>query len=117
MGNKINQINLDKLQFNNQGLIPAIAQDYQSKQVLMLAWMSLASLQQTIATGYATYFSRSRQQIWVKGATSSHYQIVKQISIDCDYDCLLLLVEQQGPACHTGSISCFTASPPVYNKL
>lgn len=89
------------------GLIPAIAQDKTSGKVLMLAWMSEASLEQTISTGQATYWSRSRNELWVKGATSGNTQEVISISIDCDGDAILLIVNQSGPACHTGEVSCF----------
>ncbi len=99
--------NLKNLKFNEQGLIPAIAQDASSGQVLMLAWMNEESLKLTIATGFATYFSRSRGKIWKKGETSGHVQKVVRVSADCDFDCILLQVEQTGPACHTGEKSCF----------
>lgn len=99
--------NLKNLKFNEQGLIPAIAQDASSQQVLMLAWMNEESLKLTIATGFATYFSRSRGKIWKKGETSGHVQKVVRVSVDCDLDCILLTVEQTGPACHTGEKSCF----------
>ena len=92
---------------SNGGLVPAITQDAQSGKVLMLAWMSEASLEQTIQTGKATYWSRSRNEIWIKGATSGNSQKVVSISIDCDGDAILLQVIQSGPACHTGEPSCF----------
>ena len=98
---------LNKLKFNEQGLIAAIAQDYNSNQILMQAWMSKESLQQTLETGFATYFSRSRGSLWKKGETSGNLQKVKEIFTDCDFDSILLKVEQQGPACHTGATSCF----------
>ena len=88
-------------------LIPAIAQDAQTGEVLMLAYMNLESLAQTLATGRATYWSRSRNELWVKGATSGHTQEVVSISLDCDGDALLLKVNQVGAACHTGDKSCF----------
>lgn len=88
-------------------LIPAIAQDSETGEVLMLAYMSHQSLAITIATGKATYFSRSRDELWEKGATSGHTQNVKSIAVDCDGDSLLLKVEQVGAACHTGDRSCF----------
>ena len=90
-----------------KGLIPAIAQDAKSNQVLMLAWMNEASLLMTISTKRATYFSRSRNQIWVKGETSGHFQEVVDIFFDCDGDSILLKVNQIGNACHTGTLSCF----------
>jgi phosphoribosyl-AMP cyclohydrolase len=88
-------------------LIPTIAQDAQSGEVLMLAYMNRASLVQTLATGRATYWSRSRDELWVKGATSGHTQEVVAISLDCDGDALLLKVNQVGAACHTGERTCF----------
>lgn len=89
------------------GLLPCIVQDVKSKEVLMLAYMNEESLQKTIDTKLGTYFSRSRNQLWIKGETSGHYQHVKEIRIDCDEDTILLLVEQVGAACHTGHHSCF----------
>ena len=88
-------------------LIPAIAQDAQTGEVLMLAYMNRESLAQTLATGKATYWSRSRSELWVKGATSGHTQEVVSISLDCDGDALLLKVNQVGAACHTGDKTCF----------
>jgi len=88
-------------------LIPTIAQDAQSGEVLMLAYMNRASLVQTLATGRATYWSRSRDELWVKGETSGHTQEVVAISLDCDGDALLLKVNQVGAACHTGERTCF----------
>ena len=89
------------------GLVPVIVQEASSKDVLMLAYMNEESLRQTIETGIATYYSRSRQGLWVKGETSGHYQYVKEIKIDCDEDTILLIVDQVGAACHTGAHSCF----------
>lgn len=90
------------------GLIPAIAQDYQSGEVLMLAYMNKAAWEQTLESGKATYYSRSRNTLWVKGLTSGNLQIVKEIRVDCDADTILLKVEQiGGAACHTGYQSCF----------
>ena len=88
-------------------LIPAIAQDVTTGEVLMLAYMNTESLAQTLATGQATYWSRSRNELWVKGATSGHTQEVLSISLDCDGDALLLKVNQVGAACHTGDKTCF----------
>ena len=88
-------------------LIPVIAQDVKTGEVLMLAWMNQAALALTIATGRATYWSRSRNEIWVKGATSGHTQTVRSITLDCDGDALLLRVDQVGAACHTGAGTCF----------
>jgi phosphoribosyl-AMP cyclohydrolase len=93
--------------WNDNGLVAVIAQDYQSKQVLMLAWMNREALQKTIELQQAVYFSRSRQKIWHKGESSGHFQQVKEIRLDCDGDTLLLLVEQIGGiACHTGRAHC-----------
>ncbi|MCD7905946.1 MAG: phosphoribosyl-AMP cyclohydrolase [Clostridiales bacterium] len=96
-----------KLKFNKHGLIPAIAQDFKTGEVLMLAYMNEESLKLTLERGKATYFSRSRQALWLKGETSGHFQHIKEIRFDCDCDTLLLLIEQEGAACHTGSYSCF----------
>ena len=93
--------------FDEHGLIPAILQDAQSGQVLMLAWMNAQALQQTQQTGQAHFWSRSRQELWHKGATSGNFQPVEEIRIDCDGDALLLRVHPAGPACHTGEPSCF----------
>lgn len=87
--------------------MPAIVQDAQSQQVLMMAWMNPESLQQTLAIGEAVFWSRSRNELWHKGATSGHTQKIIEISLDCDGDTLLLRVEPAGPACHTGAVSCF----------
>lgn len=93
--------------FNADGLIAAIAQDATSKEVLMLAWMNAEALAATIETGQATYWSRSRGELWRKGETSGHTQAVEQIHVDCDQDAILLTVTQTGSACHTGVGSCF----------
>lgn len=98
---------IDDLKYNADGLIPAIVQDHANGEVLMMAWMNRESLQQTLETGLATYWSRSRQEYWVKGKTSGHLQHVKRVSIDCDKDCLLIQVEQIGAACHENYRSCF----------
>lgn len=89
------------------GLVPVIVQDYKTNEVLMLAYMSEESLRITLEKKVACYFSRSRNELWLKGETSGHYQYVKDIRIDCDEDTLLLKVEQVGAACHTGAYSCF----------
>lgn len=97
-----------QLKFDNDGLVAAIAQDFQTKEILMLAWMNQEAFEKTLATGEAHYWSRSRQSLWHKGSTSSAIQIIKEIKIDCDQDALILLVEQKGQgACHTGRKSCF----------
>ena len=98
---------IEKLKFNDQGLIPAVAQDYKTKKVLMQAWMNKESIEKTIASGYATYFSRSRGKLWKKGETSGHLQKVVKMTADCDYDSILIMVDQSGPACHTGAENCF----------
>ncbi|MEM9448220.1 MAG: bifunctional phosphoribosyl-AMP cyclohydrolase/phosphoribosyl-ATP diphosphatase HisIE [Cyanobacteria bacterium P01_E01_bin.6] len=99
---------LDQIRYNDKGLVPAIAQDYLDGTVLMMAWMNRESLQKTLETGQAWYWSRSRAALWHKGATSGHFQNVKAIRYDCDSDALLLTIEQIGDiACHTGERSCF----------
>lgn len=104
-------IDISKLVFNDKGLIPVVVQDHNSKEVLMLAYMNIDALMKTIETGLAHYWSRSRKKLWMKGESSGNIQIVKEIVTDCDYDAILLLVEQNGVACHTGMKSCF------HNKL
>jgi phosphoribosyl-AMP cyclohydrolase len=101
------------LVYNDAGLIPAIAQDAQSGQVLMLAWMNAEAVVKTLETGRVTYWSRSRQAFWIKGETSGHVQNLVSFHYDCDQDCLLLKVDQTGPACHTGAISCFFNTVPT----
>ncbi len=96
-----------QLLFDEQGLIPAVVQDAQTGEVLMVAWMDEEALQKTEETGEAHFWSRSRQELWHKGATSGNVQRVQEIWVDCDADTLLLLVEPAGPACHTGNQSCF----------
>lgn len=98
---------IEQLKFNEQGLIPAIVQDAQTGEVLMMAWMNREALQRTIETGKATYWSRSRQKFWVKGETSGHFQEVEAVYVDCDADVVLLKVRQEGAACHEGYRSCF----------
>jgi len=95
------------LRYNDNGLIPAIAQDADTGEVLMMAWMNAEAVTRTLATGKVTYWSRSRQEFWVKGATSGHTQALVDFRVDCDRDCLLLRIQQVGPACHTGRRSCF----------
>ena len=98
-----------QVRWNADGLVPAIAQQWDTHEVLMMAWMDAAALDRTIATGQATYYSRSRGEQWVKGATSGHTQRVRSIALDCDGDTILLSVEQTGAACHTGERTCFDA--------
>ena len=95
------------VRFNADGRVPAIAQDAEDGQVLMMAWMNADSLRETLATGRACYWSRSRKAFWRKGETSGHHQHVLDLAIDCDGDTLLLSVRQEGAACHTGERSCF----------
>lgn len=95
------------LKYDANGLIPCIAQDHASGEVLMLAWMNADAVVQTLATGRVTYWSRSRQAFWIKGETSGHVQKLVELRLDCDRDCLLALVTQEGPACHTNRRSCF----------
>lgn len=98
---------LSQLRYDDRGLIPAIAQDAESHEVLMMAWMNAESLQVTLDTGRVTYWSRSRAALWEKGATSGHTQELVDLRYDCDADCLLVLVNQTGAACHTGRRTCF----------
>lgn len=95
------------LKYNDAGLIPAIAQDAQSGEVLMMAWMNAQAVSKTLETGRVTYWSRSRQSFWIKGETSGHTQELIEMRIDCDRDCLLVRVNQTGAACHTGRRNCF----------
>ncbi|BAU64912.1 phosphoribosyl-ATP diphosphatase [Stanieria sp. NIES-3757] len=116
-------IPIEQIRYNEQGLVPAIAQDYLDGTVLMMAWMNSESLQKTLETGETWYWSRSRQQLWHKGETSGHIQKVKSIRYDCDSDALLISIEQVGNiACHTGERSCFhqintTKSAPPADTL
>ena len=98
---------LDAVKFNEQGLVPAIAQDSASGTVLMLAWMNRTSIEQTLASGSVTYFSRSRQSLWQKGETSGNTQRLLSMQFDCDGDAILMQVNQTGPACHTERPNCF----------
>jgi phosphoribosyl-AMP cyclohydrolase len=98
-----------RLKRSADGLVPAIVQQYDTGVVLMLGWMDDVALARTLSGGQATYWSRSRQQYWVKGETSGHVQWVKQVQLDCDGDTLLVRVDQVGPACHTGRATCFDA--------
>jgi len=98
---------IENIKFDANGLVPAIVQDAESKQVLMMAYMSAESLRMTMETGETVFWSRSRQELWHKGATSGNIQTVVEIRVDCDEDTLLILVQPAGPACHTGEQSCF----------
>ncbi len=100
-------LDFEKIKFDEKGLVPVVTQDIKTGTVLMLAYMNEEALRLTIDTGYAVYFSRSRQTLWKKGETSGHVQKVRAMHYDCDGDSLLLLVEQAGAACHTGEFSCF----------
>jgi len=103
---------LKKLDFKKgTGLIPVVVQDAESKAVLMMAYANEEALQKTLSTGYAHYWSRSRKKLWMKGETSGHTQKILKVMTDCDYDTLLYVVEQKGPACHTGEYTCF------FNKI
>ena len=102
---------LDTLKYNSDGLIPAIAQQFDTHEVLMMAWMNRESIAETLETGRVCYWSRSRNRFWRKGESSGQMQVLKEFRFDCDADTLLLLVDQTGPACHTGRRSCF------YNKV
>jgi phosphoribosyl-AMP cyclohydrolase len=98
---------ISQLTFNSDGLIPVIAQDIASGEVLMLAWMNKEAVEETLRTGRVCYWSRSRQQLWRKGETSGQVQHLKELILDCDSDSLLAKIEQTGVACHTGRRSCF----------
>ena len=107
-------LNINELKFDEKGLIPAIVVDSISKKVLTLAYMNRESLEITLERGLTCFFSRSRQELWLKGETSGNYQHVVSVTADCDRDALVVVVEKDGPACHTGSDSCFTA--PVFES-
>jgi len=96
-----------RLKRDAQGLVPAVVQQHDTGEVLMLGWMDDEALHRTLSTGRTTFWSRSRQEYWVKGETSGHRQWVKQVRLDCDGDTLLVSVDQEGPACHTGARTCF----------
>ena len=98
---------LSAVKFGQDGLVPAIAQNKETGEILMMAWMNKETLRETLATGHVTYWSRSRQKAWRKGETSGNHQRLVEAYVDCDGDTLLLKVDQMGPACHTGAPSCF----------
>lgn len=102
---------LKKIAFNLNGLVPVVAQHFQTGEVLMMAWMNRESLEKTLETGQVYYWSRSRHTLWRKGETSGHTQALKELYMDCDGDTLLIKVDQVGPACHTGEKTCF------FNKI
>lgn len=101
---------IDELKFDASGLIPAVVQNKETKEVLMVAYMTADTIRQTLETGRATFWSRSRREVWVKGETSGHYMYVEEMRVDCDGDCLVLLSNPAGAACHTGNRSCFYRS-------
>jgi phosphoribosyl-ATP pyrophosphohydrolase/phosphoribosyl-AMP cyclohydrolase len=112
----LNDLLINALHWDDHGLIPAIVQDAASLQVLMVAYMNAESLGRTLAIGETVFWSRSRGELWHKGATSGHVQRVQQIRIDCDGDALLILVEPAGPACHTGEITCFYRDAAAFTQ-
>ena len=99
-----------RLTRDSAGLVPAVVQQHDTREVLMVGWMDDEALHRTLTTGRTTFFSRSRQEYWVKGETSGHRQWVREVRLDCDGDTLLVLVDQEGPACHTGTRTCFDAT-------
>lgn len=101
------------MKFDDSGLVCAVIQDHESKQVLMVGWMDDEALGRTLTSGRVTFWSRSRQEYWRKGDTSGHVQYVKSVNLDCDGDAVLVCVEQVGAACHTGARSCFDAGGPL----
>ncbi|MCI1936271.1 MAG: phosphoribosyl-AMP cyclohydrolase [Bifidobacteriaceae bacterium] len=103
----------NRIRFDERGLVVTVVQQYDTKEVLMVAYMNAEALHRTLTTGRVTYWSRSRQELWRKGDTSGHVQYVKGVSLDCDGDALLITVDQVGAACHTGARSCFDAGGPV----
>lgn len=100
---------IDQVRWNAEGLVPVVVTQHGSGEVLMLAWMDDEALTRSLDTGRATYWSRSRQEYWIKGETSGHKQWVREVRVDCDGDTLLMTVEQEGAACHTGDRTCFDA--------
>ena len=108
---------LEKVQFDSQGLVPAIVQDAATREVLMMAYMNRESLERTLETGETYFYSRHRQELWHKGATSGNLQSVKKVRVDCDFDTLLIEVAPAGPACHRGTYSCFEVEPMIEGFL
>jgi phosphoribosyl-AMP cyclohydrolase len=106
----------ERLSRDAAGLVPAVVQQHDTGEVLMLAWMNDEALDLTLSTGRATYFSRSRGKLWVKGETSGHHQYVRSVALDCDGDTLLVRVDQVGPACHTGERTCFFTDIPLTDR-
>jgi phosphoribosyl-AMP cyclohydrolase len=106
--NSFEQVDIKELNFSKgNGLIPVVTQDYETKDILMLAYVNKEALEKTIETGLAHYWSRSRGKIWLKGETSGNYQKIIEIRVDCDNDSIIYIVKPLGPACHTGNFSCF----------
>ena len=103
----MDSMKFEEFKLNSDGMIPVIVQDYETNDVLMLAYMNKEAYEHTIETGKMTYYSRSRNELWIKGLTSGHFQYVKSLEIDCDKDTLLAKVDQVGAACHTGNRTCF----------
>jgi phosphoribosyl-ATP pyrophosphohydrolase/phosphoribosyl-AMP cyclohydrolase len=103
-------MNIEKVKFDDKGLVPVVVQDINTNAVLMLAYMNPEALRLTLETGGMVYYSRSRNKLWRKGETSGHYQTLRELKLDCDGDTLLAIVSQEGPACHTGRYSCFFES-------
>lgn len=110
-------IDISNVKFDEKGLVPCVVQDYYTKQVLMLAYMNRESLIKTMETGLATFYSRSRQELWIKGATSGNLQHVVELRLDCDGDAIVAEVKKDGPACHTGNESCFYRDLFVGNDM
>lgn len=108
-------MNFEEFKLNSDGMIPVIVQDYETNEVLMLAYMNKEAYETTINTGRMTYYSRSRNELWIKGLTSGHFQYVKSLEIDCDKDTLLAKVDQVGAACHTGNRTCFYSN--IYKAI
>jgi phosphoribosyl-AMP cyclohydrolase len=107
---RLTEITLKSIKWDEHGLIPAIIQDAETRQVLMMAWMNADALQKTLETSETVFWSRSRKTLWHKGETSGNVQAVREILVDCDADTLLILVDPAGPACHTGEVTCFYRS-------
>ena len=107
MQSELDPVLAARLKRDDDGLVAAVVQQYDTGEVLMLAWMDDEALHRTLTTGLATYWSRSRQMLWVKGETSGHHQRVRSVALDCDGDTVLVRVDQEGPACHTGLRTCF----------
>jgi len=107
----------ESLKFDDRGLVPVIAQEEASGEVLMLAWMNAEAVARTLETGRATYWSRSRASFWVKGETSGHTQELVELRVDCDRDCLLAIVRQTGPACHTNRRTCFYTGIKAWEEV